>query len=167
MTAGGISPFDGNPLVSPALLNGYRPTPSDFNGAQLVDDSTFPPDPSTMPTAELFNTIGLTLVSVGKAVAVAGFGINAGTSPTMAWWWTAANLIATNPFSVTRNSVGNYFVTWGANLFPVFGWPRCDLNVVLGAHNYAIGAVYGVNGVSVTTTQDGALTDLSFSVSIF
>jgi hypothetical protein len=167
MPAGGISTFDGNPNATPAVTNGYRPGPSDFNGAALKDDPVNPPDPQTMPTSALLNGTELTLVSMGKAVAVGGIGINASATPTVAFFWIAANLVVGNPYNVVRNAAGDYSITWASNLLPIVGWPKPYLNVQLGAHEYAIGAVNITNGVRVTTVEDGALADLNFSVDFF
>lgn len=167
MVAPNQSPYDGNPLATPPIANGYRPTPADFNGASLTNLSTFPPNPATMPTAELLNTTALTVVSHGKMVSVATFGVNAGASPTMEFWSTAALLIVSNPFAITRNGVGDYSITWAANLFPIAGWPRAMINALIGATNASICAVNITNGVRVQTTQGGALTDLNFSVAVY
>jgi hypothetical protein len=147
--------------------NGNRPTPSDFNGISLTNDPQFPPDPASQPTAELFNTWSFLLISAGKAVGVAGFAVNAGPSPSIASWWTAANLIASNPFNLVRNGVGDYSITWAANLFPIAGWPRAELNQLPISSTACIGAVNVTNGVRVQTTQGGALTDLPFSIEVF
>lgn len=166
--APGSSTFDGNPNTNPPTTTPYRPGLADFNGAQLANDPIFVPDPSTMPTAPLFNTYGYLLTSVGKMIPVAMISINAGASPTVAFWTTAANNIASNPFTTTRTAAGNYNITAAANTFPApIAQSDANLNVVLGAHNYAIGCVNIANGVQVTTTQDGVLTDLNFTVRFY
>jgi hypothetical protein len=167
MTAPNGSTFDGNPNASPATTVGYRPGQGDFNGAALTDDPSFPPDPATMPTAELFNTYAYLLISICKAIGVAGAAITAGVSPVVSSFWTAALLIASNPFTVTRNGVGDYSITWAANLFPIAGQPRARINALIGATNASIGAVNITNGVRIQTTQGGALTDLNFSFEVF
>lgn len=170
MPAPGQSTFDGNPNANPPTIVGYRPGLPDFNGGALTDDGRFPPDPSTMPTAALFNTIAAMLVSLGRASHVGGFAITAGASPVMSSWWAAGNNIASgsNPFSITKNGPGDYSITWPAGLFPTTGQPHAWLNVQLtGGHSVSIGAVWIANGVRVTTTQDTTLTDLNFSVALF
>lgn len=168
MPAGGISTFDGNPKTSPATTQGYRPGSSDFNGAALQNKASNPPDPSTMPTAELLNTMSLELVSIGKMIPVAFISVNAGGSPTTAYWSTAANNIGSNPFTVTRNGAGDYSITYAAGTLPTpAAQPAATLNVQLGAHNYAIGAINITNGIRVTTTEDGALTDLNFTAFLY
>lgn len=168
MPAPGQSTFDGNPQTSPPTTTPYRPGTADFNGANLQNDPVYVPDPNTMPTAPLFNTYSYEIVSIGKMIPVAFISVNAGASPTVAFWSTAANNIASNPFTVTRTGAGNYNVTYAAGTLPApTAQPRGSLNVVLGAHNYAIGAVNIVNGIQVTTTQDGALTDLNFTVDFY
>lgn len=168
MPAPNLSTWDGNPNTSPPTTTPYRPGTADFNGAGLTNDPVYPPNAATMPTAELFNTIGFLLTSIGKMVPNAFISVNAGASPTTAFWSTAANNILTNPFTITRNSVGNYTITVSANVLPApAAQSLAVLNVVLGAHNYSIGCVNVANGVQVTTTQDGALTDLNFTAWLF
>lgn len=167
MPAGGISTFDGNPNAQVPTSVGYRPGAPDFNGAALVDDTVYPPDPQTMPTAALFNTIDWTIVSLGKMCEVGTFAVTAGSSPIMTSWQTAANLITTNPFTLIRNGVGDYTIEWAANTFPITGQPRAWLNAILGAHAYAIGIINLLTGVRVTTVIDGALADIPFSVALY
>lgn len=168
MPAPGISTFDGNPETSPPTTTPYRPGTSDFNGAALADDPTYPPDPQTMPTANLFNTIALLLVSACKMIPFAIVSVTAGASPVIAFWNTAANDIDANPFTLARTAAGNYTLSWTAGAFPsAAAQPVVALNLELGAHNYGAGAVYGTNSVQVTTTEDGALADLPFTVMLF
>lgn len=165
MPAGNQSPWDGNPNASPPTTAGARPGINDFNGAALKNDPVNMPDPATMPTAELFNTLDFTAVSIGKMVPNGFISVVAGGSPTTAFWSTAANNIGSNPFSITRNGAGDYSITVAANTFPTpAAQPHAQLNVQLGAASYSIGAVNIANGVRVTTTQGGALTDLNFTV---
>ena len=167
MPAPNGSTFDGNAQAVHPTTVGYRPGLSDFNGGALQDDPVNPPDPQTMPTSGLLNTLSAESVSYGKAVACAGIGINAGATPTVAFFWTAANLIASNPFTVTRNAAGDYSITFAANLLPITGWPKPYLNALIGATSCSIAAVNITNGVRVQVTQGGALTDLDFSVDFF
>jgi hypothetical protein len=167
MPAPGISTFDGNPNANPATTVGYRPGAPDFNGCALQDDPVQPPDPTTMPTAAQQNTLGAQHVSVGKMIACATFGVNASASPTLQYWQTAANLIVSNPFTITRVGPGHYQITWPANTFPLIGWPQCNLVFIGGAHNYGIQCAYISNGVEVTTQQDGVLTDLNFRIELY
>lgn len=167
MPAPNGSTFDGNANASPPTMVGYRPGLPDFNGAALTNDLASPPDPATMPVAEVWNTFAYLITSICKMIGVATFAVNAGASPTMASWFTAALNIQANPFTITRVGAGNYQITWAAALLPVQGWPRAFLNVVGGAHSYSIEAVNITNGVQVYTQQDGVLTDLSFSVVVY
>jgi hypothetical protein len=162
------STFDGNPNTSPPTTTPYRPGLDDFDGAQCIDDPSEPVETNDMPRSSCWNTFGYMLVSACKMIAVANISVTAGVSPTTAFWNTAANNIAANPFTITRNSVGNYSLTFTAGTFPApTSAARAFLNVLLGAHNYSIGCVNIANGVQVTTTQDGALTDLNFTVDLF
>lgn len=165
MSAPNQSPFDGNPTLG--ITAGYRPTLNDFNGAALEDDAVNPPDPQTMPCAPVLNTTGYTIVSLGKMVPCANFAVTPGVSPAILSWVTAALNIVSDPFTPSRNGAGDYSITFPANTFPIQGQPKAHLNVQLGNHNYSIGVVSITNGVRVTTTQDGVLTDLPFSVDLF
>jgi hypothetical protein len=167
-TAPGGSTFDGNANLQVPTTVGYRPGTADFNGAALADSQTNPPNAGTMPTAALLNTYGYMLISACGMIPFGVISVNAGASPTTAFWKVAALKILTNPFTITRNSVGNYNITYAANTFPApISQPNAALNVVLGAHNYGIGAVNITNGCQVTTVQDAALTDLNFTLWFF
>ncbi len=172
MPASGGSTFDGNSATNPPTTTPYRPGASDFNGIGLVDDQEFPPDPKTMPTANLMNSEAATLVVLARLVPVAVLSVTGGTNPSINAFTAAPTAVATEPasstFTVTRNAAGDVSITWAANTFPApVAAPMAALNVQLGAHNYAIGIVAITNGVRVTTTQDGALTDLSFTLQLF
>ena len=176
MPAPNQSPLDGNPNASPPATEGYRPGLDDANGAALADDPIYPPDPQTMPTSALLNYFGAFLVSIGRAIAVAGFGLNAGANPTFQFWWTGSNDITAagvNPFTVTRVAAGHYQITWTSGLFPLVGWPKPYLNAAGSAANLGITAEYmtsppaGTQGVEVWTVQGGALTDLNCQVDLF
>jgi hypothetical protein len=168
MPAPGCSTFDGNPNSSPAVTAGYRPGAADFNGAALTNLGSNPPNPATMPTAELLNTDSLQLVSVSRMVPFAAISVTPGSSPSTAYYRTAANNIASNPFTITRNAAGDYSITYPTGTFPApVSQPTATLNAQLGAHTYAIGAVNITNGVRVTTVVDGALADVPFTVNLY
>lgn len=169
----GQSTFDGNPNVSPAIPQGYRPTVAD-GGAILQDDTENPPDPETMPVSFVWNYLTAVAASFGRMIACASFGLTAGASPVFPFWSTAANLIQTNPFSVySRVAAGHYQIQWTAGTFPVIGAPKGYLNCTGGAHSYGITCQYmtappnGMQAVEVWTTTDGALADLPFQIDLY
>lgn len=146
-----------------------RPGVSDFNGAQLEDNGLFPPDPQTMPTSALLNTGSLNAVSVGQVVPNATISVQASATPTLLFV-TCCNTnytIVSGTFTLTRVSAGVYTITWAAGVLPpqVSG-DKGYLNIVLGAGNYAIGVTRIAGGIKITTTENGALTDLNFTVDI-
>lgn len=167
MPSPGQSPFDGNPLQSPPVLVGYRPSKADFNDAALINDDTAPPDPQTMPTAELLNTDSWLLISLARMTAAGAFVITAQVSPIVSKWAVAANLVQSNPFTVVRNGAGDYSITWPANLLPLILAPQASITTLSGANSVGISAVYITNGVQVQTTKGGTLTDMNFMVSLF
>lgn len=164
MSAPGCSTFDGNPTIP--TTNGYRPGFPDFNGAACVDVTASPPKPPTQGTAACWNTFGATLVSCGKMIAVANIAVNAAVSATLASYATAANQLATNPFTLLRVGIGHYQITWPANTFPITGWPKAYCNASTAATT-TITAANMTNGVEVWTTQAGAAADVPFNVDLF
>lgn len=166
MPAPGQSTFDGNPNANPPTTIGYRPGLSDFNGAACVDVPASLPNPPSQPTAICWNTLCQQHVSVGKMMACANIAINAAASPTVQSWATAANLIQTSPFTVTRVSAGVYQITWPANTFPLAGWPKAYLNTQ-SASPATISTFYIANGVQVNTFVGGSAADANFNVDIY
>jgi hypothetical protein len=173
MPAPNQSTFDGNPNANPPTTAGYRPGADDFDGAQLENaDNNF--DPRYVPSAPRFNTDALTIVSCGRMIPWASISVTGGATPSIAFWRVAANQItggsgtSGSPFTLTRNGAGDISITYSAALFPSpMGQPHATLNVQLGAHEYAIGALNISNGVRVTTVTDAALTDMNFTVDLF
>lgn len=172
MPSPGQSTFDGNPNLETPTTQGYRPGADDFDGCALEDLPGGNPNPAYMPTAALYNTYGLLLVSVGRMIAWGSCSIIGGAVPSLAYWRVAANNITNgsgtsgSPFTVTRNSAGNLSITYPTGTFPApMGQPRAFLNVAApGNHNYSITAINIPNGVQVVTLQDGVPTDLNCSV---
>lgn len=166
-TAPSSSTFDGNAALG--LTAPYRPGVDDANGAALKNKPVNPPNPGTQPTAELLNWLSLQSISAGRSIACAGVAVNASASPSVAFWWTAANNIQANPFTLTRVAAGHYQIFAAAGTLPAPNdWPKVSLNGVLGAHNYAASAVPyasgGNVGVEVYTVIDAVLADVNFSV---
>jgi hypothetical protein len=166
MPAPGQSTFDGNPKANPPTTIGYRPGLSDFNGASCIDVPATPPSPPTQPTADCWNTCGNQHVSAGKMIAVANVAVNAGGSPSVQSWATAANLIQTSPFTLTRVSAGVYQITWPPSTFPLTGWPKAYLNTQSTSAG-GISAFYITNGVQVNTFLAGAAADANFNVDLY
>jgi hypothetical protein len=175
MPSPGQSTFDGNPNLQVPTTQGYRPGDGDFDGAafQNLSGTAGTPNPTVIPSANLFNTFCKQLESCSRMIPFASVSVLGGGAPSIAFWRVAANLITSgsgtsgSPFTVTRNSVGNLSIIYPAGIFPgPMAQPDGALNLVLGAHNYSIGFVNITNGVQVTTTQDGVLTDLSFTVNM-
>jgi hypothetical protein len=168
MPAPGCSTFDGNPNLPIPTTQGYRPGQDDFDGAEFEDLGSAPPNPRYIPSAGLTNTEGWQLISVSRMIPWGACDVAAGVGPTITNWRVAANNVTANPFTVVRNSVGNYSITTAAGVFPApVGNPRATITAILGAHSYSIGVVNIANGVQVTTTIDGALADISFGVDFF
>jgi hypothetical protein len=170
MPAGGIDTYSGNPNLAVPTTIGYKMGLDDVNGAACVNDPVNVPNPPQQPTAPCWNTMCAQLVSHDRGAPAGGFGITAGPTPTFAYWFAASGAImaaAINPYAMVRVGAGNYQFTWAPGTFPLVSWPAASLVLIGGNHTYGIQAAYISNGVQVTTQQDGALTDLNFSVRLF
>ena len=161
------------------VLGPHRPGSPDFNGIGLVNDAIKPPDPATMPTAGLLNGHSSFAVSVGSVIPNAVVSVNAGGGPPTFVFVTACDPSITTvsgALNLTRISTGVVWVSWAAGTFPAqVANDKAYLNGALGAHNYAISATRGTvpsgtyagqAGVLVSTVQDAAAADLSFTLDI-
>lgn len=154
-----------------------RPSTADFNSCQKQDDPAYPPNPTTDPSAGEWNTAQLCLIAMAQMIPTAIVCVTGGSSPTISAVLSPVDTLNGNisAFTLTRVSAGKVWVelttaTVLNNMPAVVGQPSADINAVLGAHNYAAGAVYGTGpefgnqAAEVTTVVDGALADLSFTV---
>ena len=159
-------------------LGPHRPGSVDFNGIGLINDAARMPDPATMPTAGLLNGHSSFAVSVGSVIPNAVVSVTGGAVPVLAFVAACDPSVTTvsSTLNLTRISAGVVWLSWAAGTFPAqVANDKVHLNAVLGAHNYAAGAVRGTvpsgtyagqAGIQVTTVQDAALTDLSFTLDI-
>jgi len=176
MPAPGGSTFNGNVNASPPVTAPYRPGTADFNGIGLANSPVRPPNPATMPTAELLNTQSAMSVVYGRLVAAAIVSVKyAGGNPALDSYTAAPDAFygapAAKVFTVARTgggaANGDISITWPAGALPAqLVQPRASLNVLPGAHSYSIGVVPITNGVRVVTNQDNTATDLAFTVEI-
>lgn len=176
MPAPNGSTWNGNALATPPVTAPYRPGPADLNGIGLQNSPTRPPNPATMPTAELLNTLSALAVVYGRLVANAIVSVKfAAGSPALDSYTAAPDAFfgapAAKVFTVARTgggaANGDISITWPANALPAqLVQPRACLNVLPGAHSYSIGVVPITNGVRIVTNQDNAATDLAFTVEI-
>jgi hypothetical protein len=177
MPAPGQATWDGNPNASPPITAPYRPSSADFNGASLSDDPVFPPNPATMPTAELLNTYSLQLVTVSRMCPNIRAGVTGGTAPFISAFTATPTAVygasAAGTFGVTRGQTGQVTVYWNSGAFPAsLTPPSAYLNGSIGPTGacVSIGATtFGptANGVVVTTTQGNAYADLPFCFEVW
>lgn len=164
LSAPGQSTFD---LTPPR-----RPGDDDLNGHSLEDDGEEPPGDPTLPSADLFNTESGLAVSYGAVVPNLIVAVNGGATPSFGLFTSTVRTVRENTaattLTLTRASAGDVSITWAANTFPPpLAAPEAKITAVLGAHSYSIGCVAITNGVRVTTTVDGVLTDVSFTVTLY
>lgn len=166
-TAPNVSPWDAVVV--------HRPSADDFNGAALANDPDDAPDPGTMATAELVNTMSLALVSLGKVAANAKFSVRyASGAPVLDTFSAAPSAPSSGTFTVARtpagtgvNGAGDTTITWAAGTFPpAVGQPSACLNVLGTAAAWGISCANVTNGVRVITTVGSTATDLPFTVSV-
>ena len=161
-----------NPFDTPLYR---RPSLVDFNDCKKENDpDAAPPNPTTDPSAEEDNTVKLSVVAMAQMTPIAEVCVVGGASPTIATVLSPVDTINGQiaAFTLTRSAAGKVWVelTTAGTLPAVIGQPWCFINAVLGAHTYAIAAVYGTGpafgnpAIEVTTNIDGALADLSFTV---
>jgi hypothetical protein len=161
-TAPGKSTWDVTPQP-------YRPGTSDFNGAVLENSGANPPNPATMPTAELFNTMSLLLVSLGKVVPNAVISVAGGATPAITGFAAAPSAVVLSTFTVTRLGAGNVKVTWPAGTFPAAATqPTVSLNnIVAAGSNYFVSAQNITNGVQVYTIINSTADDIPFTITVY
>jgi hypothetical protein len=161
-----------NPWNSPYYS---KPSIAMFNNAQKENDpNEQPPNPTTDPNAEEENTVKFCLVAMGQMTPTAIVSVTGGSTPSITSVLSPVDSLNGNlsAFTLTRTAAGEVWVelTTSGSSPPFIGQPSATINAQLGAHNYAIGAIYGTGpafsnpAVLVTTTEDGALSDQSFSV---
>jgi hypothetical protein len=85
----------------------YRPGIDDVGGGQKLDDSEFPPDPQTMPTAADFNEMGMLLVALGKVTGAALILVANSGAPVITGLRAAGSAIVAGDFTVTRHAAGD------------------------------------------------------------
>jgi hypothetical protein len=160
-----------NPFDSPLFR---RPSLVDFNDCQKQNDpNAAPPNPTTDPSAEEWNTMQFCIVAMAQMIPVAEVTVNSG-SVVISIVLSPVDTINGNisAFTLTRVSAGIYWIelTTANSLPALIGQPRAFLNEVLGNHDYSIGATYGTGpafgnpAVKVVTTVDAAHADLNFTV---
>jgi hypothetical protein len=152
-----------------------RPSLVDFNDCQKENDpNAAPPNPTTDPSAEEYNTMQLCIVAMGQMIPVAEVCVVGGASPTIATVLSPVDTIngQVAKFTLTRVSAGIVWVELTTNtltdtLPALIGQPRAFVNA---STDTTIGAVYGTGpafgnpAVKVTTFTAGSAADASFTV---
>jgi hypothetical protein len=153
-----------------ALTPPRRPTQDDFGGVAKEDDSLFPPNPITMPTAADYNERCRMLAAAWRLLPVACLPITfiAG-APTKGTPQAGNPNIVTGTFTVTDNGAGDTTITWPADTFPAATRPP-QAEVDDPAHGSWLHPTCEpvTNGVRVKTRNSaGALADVGFTLVIY
>ena len=177
MTAPGSSTWDST-VVNASTAN-HRPSANtDFYGAAYQDRADNPPNPATMPSAGVWNTLLLTLASIGAVAANANISITySGGNPGIDSQGNAAGVTsgASAPaYTVIRTvggaSHGDIFIYWPTGALPAsLTRPIAYLNGaapgMISADRYTDGTNVGVRIVALNSSA--AATDLPFTVSLY
>jgi hypothetical protein len=171
MTSPAFLVYDADPANG---INPYRPSLNDVGGGQKLDDSFYPPDPVTMPTAADFNEMGGLLVALGKVTPAAIILIaNAGTASITALR-AAGSVITALPVTIvgTGSTCGDFTVTRHAAGDVEIQCPATKLMQPFGALGFSQAAgdsrvsarLNGTgDGIRIETrNSSGALTDMPF-----
>lgn len=142
-----------------------RPGSNDLNGLAKEDEPGELPDPTTMPSAAEWNTIGHLLLAAARVMPVAVLSIVGGAAPTLLFFPNARTDLVNASFTVTRNGVGDVSITWPVDTFPTMvARPVAALNSGPGM----IHATPITNGVRVYSYDSaGAASDKDFTVQVF
>jgi hypothetical protein len=93
-----------------------RPGLGDMGGATKLDDLEYPPDPTTMPTADEDNQKQRQIVAVGKVVPAAILSVHfTAGAPSVT---CPGDNIVVGTFTVTDTATGDTLIAWPANTFP-------------------------------------------------
>lgn len=166
-TAPNANPFDLDPPVRPGV--------DAFNGIAKVNKGGKPvPDPSTMPSAEEWNTICHMLVATGRVVPSAVLRIqNTGAASILRALAAGGNVLP-GTFTVTRVSAGYLQVKWprsGSAALPALNFARVtqydDVEIDRIRCFPWAGAGAGFEGVEIKTKLGAAATDASVVLEIF
>lgn len=104
-------------------VNPYRPGIPDVGGASFIDDSQFPPDPTTQLTAMAENQNELQIVALSRVVPAAVFYVKVpGGTPSIFAMRSASGILAPSDITVTDLGVGLYDLSCSATkLIQPFG----------------------------------------------
>lgn len=156
-SAPNASTFD---LVPPT-----RPGTTTFNGLKKVDDENDTvPDPTTMPNAAEWNTLGWLHLSVGRVMPVLVISI-VGSTGAVAYYGSANKNVTISSFTPNHMSAGVVQITWPPGTFP------SSTMLPQGALNSGPGMIWVeliANGFRVHTyNASGAAADLNSTVTVY
>lgn len=152
------------------LVPPRRPSLADCGSATKTDDALYPPDPVTMPTAAEWNLFAKLIAQAGGLMANVRVQVStAGAGGVAAIWSMATNATVNTPsnYTVVKNGVGDWSITWAANTFPTpMHNPRAFM---VTAGKWCLPDAQPItNGIRVKTYNDaGAATDGDFLFELF
>lgn len=144
----------------------HRPTTDDLV-CDLVDDTEFPPDPTTQPSAAGWNQRGLCNVASGRVVAAAKVTVRFTAGTPGVYAVTSCRGDLTGPdFTLVDNGAGDTTITWSATAFPA---PVADATAAATGATPVLVAVERLSAYSCrvrTLDAAGVATDAGFVLTI-
>jgi hypothetical protein len=161
-----ILTFDETVAVRPGLVN-------DLGGGNFLDDPIYPPDPTTMPNAEMWNQATKLVAAYGKVIACAVLSIRfSAGAPSVTFAVGPGAAVVTGLFTVEDVGVGDVIVKWlTGKLPPLTVEPQPVLNTQAALGNwgitaYSLSAALGFERVQVKTHTNGVATDHNFTLTL-
>lgn len=143
-----------------------RPSLDDVGGGVFVDDQTYAPDPTTMPSAAMENQNERQVAALAKVVDACVISISfSGGTPSISQFSACSALVITGTFTVTDMGTGDTKVEWPANTFPTaVAKPKGGIT---GATIGQIAVEAITNGIRIRTANAaGAAADLACTVDL-
>jgi hypothetical protein len=97
------------------LTPARRPSLADLGGAAKQDDARYPPDPTTMATAQNWNQFARFMEGAGKLIPFAAITVQiSGGTPSVASVQSMRSTLTTASFAITDNGTGDTTIDWSA-----------------------------------------------------
>lgn len=144
-----------------------RPTLADVGGALLEDDAAAPPDKSRMPYSDQLNQWARQIVAMGRVCPLAYLSVDTtGPSPVVTAVRSPGTNITTGTFTVVREDMGIYLVSWPANALPALGIRSVAYATTDTSANQPIVTNASATSVRVKLRTAFSLVDMNFDVEL-
>lgn len=163
----------GIPNANPfGVAQPFRPAADAFGGCEMVNGIN-PPNPTTMPSAQQFNTLGLCAVAACSMVPSALVSIvETGGTYSVAWVIAPNTNILAGQIAITKNGTGDITIAISTALLPPETCTptvtlNSDINASPRAMDYSATGLRGARVKIVTIAASPAAVDGNFTLSIY